>query len=300
MASQPDPVVQRRRLRTELRALRRSASMTQEQAAKEMDWSTSKLLRIETGEVRAAPSDVRVLAMRYGAPDKRVEQLVELARSARGDSWPDFRNVHQPASLNFFGYEAAASTIRTFQPALVPGLFQTEEYAVETLKKMFDYTEEEIERRWEARSRRQQLLERSDPPQVVSLLDEAVIQKEVGGTGVTRAQLAQLLALSERNKISIRIIANATGAHAGMLGSFTLLEFPEAQDDDVLYLEHVDGDKVIRDDPSITVKYTERFYDLEKIALSASKTRDLLNENIARLEGKTGKAAAAPAAAATS
>src|SRR5688572_29521277 len=102
MASQTEPVVVRRRLRTELKALRRSSGQTQQQVAQSMDWSTSKLLRIETGEVRASPTDVRVLAMFYGAPDKQVEQLVSMARLAKEDSWPAYRDVHQLASLSYF------------------------------------------------------------------------------------------------------------------------------------------------------------------------------------------------------
>jgi transcriptional regulator with XRE-family HTH domain len=296
MASQPDPVVLRRRLRTELRALRRSTGKTQEQVAKLMDWSTSKLLRIETGEVRAAPSDVRVLALHYEAPEKRVEQLVEMARNARGDSWPDFKDVHQLASLNFFGYEAAASLMRIFSAQLMPGLLQIEEYGRGILKYTFGYDDDEVDRRWEARIRRQELLERDDPPEIFCLLDEGVVRRQVTSPGVTRRQLEHLVEQGQQQHISIRVIPFATGAHPGMTGPFTLLEFPEPQDDDVLYLEHVDGDKVIRDDPSITVKYTERFLALEKIALSEAKTLDLLSEVIAGLGRSATRSTAAPKA----
>jgi transcriptional regulator with XRE-family HTH domain len=296
MASQPDPVVQRRRLRTDLRALRRKADKTQEQVAKAMDWSTSKLLRIETGEVRAAPSDVRVLSLYYGAPEKQVEQLVEMARNARGDSWPDFRDVHQQASLNFFGYEAAASLMRIYHATLLPGLLQTEEYAFGTLTDTFGFDEEEVERRWEARSRRQLVLDRDDPPEIFALLDEGVVRRQVASAGVMRRQLEHLIELGQSDRLSIRVIPFSAGAHPGMSGPFTLLEFPDPQDDDVLYLEHVDGDKIIRDEPAITVQYTERFFALERVALSEAKTRDLLNEIIAGWGGPTAKRAQAAAA----
>jgi hypothetical protein len=254
-----------------------------------MDWSTSKLLRIETGEVRAAPSDVRVLALYYGAAEKQVEQLVEMARNARGDSWPGFKDVHQQASLNYFGFEAAASLIRVYNALLLFGLLQTEEYATGTLEGTFRYDEEEVERRWEARSRRQERLERDDPPEIFCLLDEGVVRRQVSSPGVMRRQIEHLLELGERSNISIRVIPFSAGAHPGMTGPFTLLEFPDAQDDDVLYLEHVDGDKVIRDEPAVTVEYTERFFALEKIALSEAKTRDLLNSIIGDLGGPTTK-----------
>ncbi|HEV7759400.1 MAG TPA: helix-turn-helix transcriptional regulator, partial [Acidimicrobiales bacterium] len=234
MASQPDPVVQRRRLRTDLRALRRKADKTQEQVAKAMDWSTSKLLRIETGEVRAAPTDVRVLSLYYGASEKQVEQLVEMARNARGDSWPDFKDVHQQASLNFFGYEAAASLMRIYHANLLPGLLQTEEYAYGTLTDTFGFDEEEVERRWEARSRRQQVLDRDVPPEIFALLDEGVVRRQVASPGIMRRQLEHLIELGQGDRLSIRVIPFSAGAHPGMSGPFTLLEFPDAQDDDVL------------------------------------------------------------------
>lgn len=283
-----EPVVQRRRLRTELRALRRKKGDTQEAVAGAMDWSTSKVLRIENGDVRAAPSDVRLLAMHYGASERKVEQLVAMARAARDDTWPAFRDVHQPASLNFFGLEAAASLVRDFSLTLVPGLLQTEAYARKLLADMSGYGEDEVDRRWVARARRQELLERAELPELFFLLDEGVLRR-VPTVPVMLRQVEHLLAIGEFDRVSLRVIPFAKGVHPGMLGSFKLLEFPNPDDDDVLYLEHVDGDKVIREEPDVTSRYTQRFFDLEKLAMSESDTRALL-ESIRRDLGGGGPA----------
>jgi hypothetical protein len=101
-------------------------------------------------------------------------------------------------------------------------------------------------------------------------------------------------------RVSIRVVPFGVGAHPGMTGPFILLEFPNPQDDDVLYLEHVDGDKVIRDELAVTGEYTERFFHLEKLALSMDDTRRLLHEIIAELsDGAPKPAASMPAAGKT-
>src|SRR5947208_15414439 len=84
----PSPVVQRRRLRTELRKARQDAGRTQEQVAEAMDWSLSKLIRIEAGSVGISTNDLRALLALYQITDPtEVEPLVELARAARRKPW---------------------------------------------------------------------------------------------------------------------------------------------------------------------------------------------------------------------
>jgi hypothetical protein len=206
-----------------------------------------------------------------------------VARDARSDSWSDFKDIYQPASLSFFGLEAAASLILDYNALLVPGLLQTEEYARELLSKIFGYSADEIDRRWDARSRRQGLHERPTPPEMLYLLDEAVVRRSTAIPGVMRRQLEYLVEMNDRDRISIRVIPFGAGVHPGMTGPFILLGFPNPEDGDALYLEHVDGDKVIREDPAVTGAYAERFFYLEKIALSRDETSRLLTEIIARM-----------------
>ena len=71
----------RQRLRSELRNARRKAGLTQRQVANAMDWSASKMLRIETGEVGITPIDLRALLACYDVRDeRRTEELVNLVR----------------------------------------------------------------------------------------------------------------------------------------------------------------------------------------------------------------------------
>lgn len=287
MAAQPeDPIVLRRRLRTELRTLRRDRGLTQAQAAEALDWSPSKILRIESGDVRVAPSDVRLLALQYEVTDKRrVDQLVEMARLARSDPYAAYKDIHRSASIEFFGYEAASIRIREYNMSWVPGLLQTEEYALTLLEQAFGDDKKQSEHRWQARAQRQTVFERSELPEMFFLLDEGVVRRDVGGPTIMRRQLEHVVELAQNRRINVRVLPFHAGAHPGLQGSFTLLEFADPRDDDVLYLEHIE--EFIRDDPAQTSRFLERFFELEAVALSRDDTRGLLERRVADLAGKT-------------
>src|SRR5690242_4942258 len=125
-----DPTVYRRRLRLELRRARDAAGLRQADVARAMEWSPSKLIRIEKGDVSISTNDLKVLLNYYGVKDKaRLDELLELARSARGASFYDqFADLLKPGFKDYLAYEASASVIRQYDTVLVTGMLQTEEY----------------------------------------------------------------------------------------------------------------------------------------------------------------------------
>src|SRR5690349_2020111 len=124
----PDPTIHRRRLRSELRRAREASGRTQWETAQAMDWSLSKLIRIETGAVRVSTNDLRAMLSYYTVDAERVAALVEVARAAREQPrWARYRDVASPEYLVFLGFESSATVIRNFEPILIPGLLQTEE-----------------------------------------------------------------------------------------------------------------------------------------------------------------------------
>src|SRR6266567_978976 len=159
----PRPLVQRRRLRTELRRVRSGAGLTQEQVSKAMDWSLSKIIRIETGAVGISTNDLRALLSLYKIHDpERTGELVELARASRQSSWwSKYRGDISPPYLQFIEYEEAASVLRAYEPLLLPGLLQTREYADSIVRKLADpgTPADVIQTRMEIRLTRQLLLE---------------------------------------------------------------------------------------------------------------------------------------------
>jgi hypothetical protein len=244
-----------------------------------MDWSPSKVIRIEAGNVAVSTTDLRALLGHYGVADREVvEELILTAKGARKQSWAEFRDVVDQTSATYFGYEASASIIRSFQPMLLPGLVQTEEYTRAVLRDAYQLPAKVIDRHVEARVQRQELLDRDKPPKLFVLLDEAALRRRVGGAATMRRQLERLEDLGSRPEVSIQVVPFSHGAHPGMLGPFVLLEFPGAEDDPVLYLEGRGG-QLTRDDPEEVGAYLDLFQGMEKVATPRSALADILDRS---------------------
>lgn len=294
-AGSDDPAVQRRRLRVELRRLRQDADKTQREVAEAMEWSTSKLIRIESGDVGITSNDLKVLLGYYEVTERRrIDNLLEVARVARKESWGDYRDVLGGALLTYLGFESSSKIIRTYQPLLVPGLLQTEEYGRAVLADVYGNSSDGVERKWQARQRRQELHERDRPPKMFFLLDEAAIRRQVGGSGAMRRQLERLKLWSTEPNITLQVLPFSSGGHPGLKGPFVLLEFTDPNDDDLLYVEHATGDSTSRDNPNETGPYLDSFYVLEEMSLSPADTLTLLEEAI-RDMSPAAKPAQAPA-----
>lgn len=241
MAEVQGSAIQRGRLTRELRRIRKDAGMTQEQVAAGMEWSLSKLIRIEGGGVSISVSDLKSLLTLYQIADEgQVEELVALARASRQRSWlTAFRDITSPQYVTFVGYEAAASIIRQFEPTLIPGQLQTEEYARAVT---LEYAADRVDKLVDIRIRRQELLE--EPRRLFFfIIDEAAIRRQVGAPtnpGIMRRQLRKLIEIARQPNITIEVVPFSAGVHAGMKGPFTVLEFP-GDDEDVLYLENSRG-----------------------------------------------------------
>ncbi|WP_018637123.1 helix-turn-helix domain-containing protein [Parafrankia elaeagni] len=286
MAGAVEPAIQRRRLRTELRRARQSAGLTQRDAAQSLDWSPSKVIRIESGAVGITPVDLRALLTLYGVADKeRTEQLVEMARSSRRPGWSSYRSVLSREFLLYLDYESSAAAIRQAEPLLVPGLLQIEEYARAILLQAYQTEPSGVDQRWEVREERQELFERDPRPEMTFVLDEAALRRWVGGAGVMRRQLAHLRSLAESGAADIRYLPFRIGAHQCMRGPFTVLEFQDADDDDVLYLENARGDVFQRDDPEFTAPYKETFIELQDIAVGGTEFIGALDQMIGEMSG---------------
>jgi transcriptional regulator with XRE-family HTH domain len=285
MSTGQSAAVQRQRLRIELRKARDKARHTQRQVIEAMDWSPFKLIRIESGEVGISVNDLHALLRFYGVTDRRrVDELVALAKGSRKQPFSDYKHVLSKDLLKYLALEASASMIRSFEPQLVSGLLQTEEYARAVLKEYaFDLSEEDQERIVQARLERQELLDHDEPPEMFFILDEAVIQRWVGGPGVMRKQLERLKELAVRPRVSVQIMPFTAGGHIGLRGPFALLSFEDPTVDDVLHLENPRGDVTFVDDPEETTPYLEAFWRLEEQAAKKGEVEDMLDAAIDRL-----------------
>lgn len=261
-----DPAAMRRRLRVELKRLRAQPKLTQREVAQALDWSPSKVIRIESGQVGVTVTDLRALATLYNLESgPKLEELTDMARRSKRLPFADYRDVLPPEMIRFCGYEASASLIRHVQPLVVPGLLQIEDYSRAVLY-AYGTDAKVIERVIESRRERQELLDRENPPQIFTILDEAVLRRRVGGTAVMTRQLQHLMMLAARPTVAIQIVPFALGAYEAIQGPFVHLEFPVSSDPDVLFLDSARESATFIDDPEITGHYQETFLMLEDLA----------------------------------
>ncbi len=282
-----DPTMQRRRLSLELRRARDAVKFKQADVAQKMDWSSSKLVRIERGDVNVSTNDLRALLDHYGVKDEtKVEELLELARSARGTSFYDqFGELLKPGFKEYLGYEASASVIRQYDPILVPGLLQTEEYA----RGLFEghrFDPDKADKSWTVRQHRQLVHDRSHPPDMNFVLDEAALRRHIGRGHAMLHQLEQLKEMATREYITIQIIPFTRGAHPGLDGNFIILEFDDPNLDDLVHLESI-NQVTVKDDVELIARYLDRFELLQKIALSPKASSDFLDQLIADMRATT-------------
>jgi len=276
-----DPVTMRRQLVAELRRLRAGRELTQKQVADALDWSPSKIIRIEKASVGISLTDLQGLLRLYAVEDPAtVDALTEMSRGSKRLPFNEYRTDLPPETLRYFRYESSTTVLRQVEPLIVPGLLQTEEYARALLREL-GKSPETVERLWSARAERQELLDREEPlpPEMFFIVGEAVVRQVVGNEGVLRRQRERLSELNARPRISIQVLAFADQANIAMQGPFTYLAFEDTEDPDVLYAEGTLGDSVIRDDEELTTSYLDHFLKLEKeIALKATDLDNFLSQ----------------------
>jgi transcriptional regulator with XRE-family HTH domain len=279
MAATPSPTVRRKRLGIELRRLREQAGFTCEDVGRQLECSGTRISRIETGRINVRPGDVREMLEIYGVTGTEADSLVQLAREARRKGWWHTYGRVLPTWFEaFVGLESEAVRLRDFQPLVMPGLLQTEEYARAVLRAAPNAgSTEDIERQVALRMDRQAILAQPTPPDLWVVLSESVLRADIGGPPVMRAQLRRLLEVAERPNVTLQVLPFSNGAHVDPISPFTILEFPEAADPTVVYLEHLTGCLFLETLDEIR-RYTVVFDHLRAEALGISQSADLIAE----------------------
>lgn len=281
MGDSASPLMQRRRLRNELRTARLNKELTQEQVARAMEWSLSKMNRIEKAKTGISTNDLKALLPLYGITDsERTEELIALARASRQIPWwRSYGDAAPTTLLELIDYESAASAICQFEPAVVPGILQTEEYALAALR--LSYGEgspaEHVPALVDLRTRRRDLLSSEGAPKFSFLLDESVIRRLAGNPAIMSRQLMHLVDLADLPNVTIRVVPFTAGLHPGVRGPFKVIEFDDEPDENVAFLEGPRGD-YISDDPEETKSYLETFNRIAQKALGPSETVGLLRK----------------------
>jgi transcriptional regulator with XRE-family HTH domain len=280
----PSPTVRRKRLTTELRRLREQAGLTCEDVGQRLECSGTRISRMETGRISARPGDVRELLEIYGVTGAAADSLVQLARDARRKGWwHSYGRVLPPWFEAYIGLESDAARLREFQPLVVPGLLQTPGYARAVLRAApHAGRSEDIDRQVALRMQRQAILDQASPPEAWLVLSESVLRMRVGGPAVMRAQLRRLADLAARPSLTIQVLPFGTAAQVQAVSPFTMLEFADAADPAVVYLEHLTGSVFVENEDEVR-RYRVVFDHLRAEALDTVESADLITRAAAGL-----------------
>jgi transcriptional regulator with XRE-family HTH domain len=318
---QRPPTVARRLLRLRLRRARRELGKTQHEVAEVLDWSPSKVLRIENGASAVSVSDLLALLTQYGNLHNERDDLLLLARESKSPPVvSNYGDVLTPQFSVWLDHEAYASRIRQFEPIIVPGILQTDEYAEAVVRGLLDPDDERDPTRITAarRNRIKALVGPSGPP-MEFIIDETALRRAVGnedgrrGYSVILDQIRHLKRLNTRGRallddpiepdvnlnISIQVVPHDAGAYRCMRGPFEIIEFQGQEDEFMMYCESSDDDTVIREsqeeiEKNLIEKNGGMFDILRRVLPGPDRTNQLLDQIIAEVQARdAGQAAAA-------
>ncbi|HEV2373595.1 MAG TPA: helix-turn-helix transcriptional regulator [Streptosporangiaceae bacterium] len=268
------PTVRGRRLMRELTRLRQAQGLSLETAAQRLDFSKSKLYRIENGRSRITLDDLEDMLDLYAVRSPQREALAQLGRDARKRGW--WTAYSDVFTGSYVGLESEASGIQV-NAHIVPGFLQTQDYAravIAATRPSLEPTE--VERRVRARAARQNALStRDDPPEIHVVIDEAALLRQVGGPAAMGAQLAVLADAGTRPLITLQVLPLAAGANAGMDGEFVILSFPDPEDPPVAYAEGLMGDVYLESGEELDI-YTLAWSHLLGTALTPDESAALI------------------------
>lgn len=237
-----------------------------------LEWPPSKLTHMERNEWKLPRvGDIRALLEVYGVADeRRREDLLRLAREGRQRGWwHAYREMLSENYSTYIGLESEAAALLIYQPLVIPGLLQTDEYARALVHAgPAELDDAGVEQRVRVRRERQSILTSDDPVRIWAVIDEAALRRTGGGPEVMRAQLEHLAEAGRSARVTIQIIPFSAGLHAGVTGgSFTILQFPEEADQDAVYVDTFAGELFV-EEPEEVGRFHLAFRHLVGAALS--------------------------------
>ena len=272
-----NPTVQRRRLGAEFRRLRERSAKKIEDVAAYVGCAKSTMSRIESGRVGINFLVARALLDFYQVEGPERDMIIFAARESRKPSWwrPYAGVIGEPLH-DLLGLEGAASSLKVYETTVIPGLLQLESYTRELmLVAQPCEPEERREKRIELRMMRQRILMENSLLKYLAIIEETVLRRPVGGQEVMSAQLVRLVKLCQLPHVCIQIAPMSVGAHTGMDGPFTVLQFSEPQDSDVVYTDTQAGCFYLEAKEGVE-SYQDKFQRIQSVALDPARSLALI------------------------
>ncbi len=277
MAVNGNPTVRRRQLGAELRRLRLASGLTSAQVAEQLLISQPKISHLENGRRAIKPRDVRDLCGLYGVTDPQVvDSLMRMATEADRQGW--WVACGEVPYAVYIGLETEAASIRSYEPLVIPGLLQTPAYARAVIGETIPLaTAEQIATRLEVRLRRQHRAHHPARPfRLWVVLDESALRRVVGGPEIMREQLEFLNHLGGQPHITVQVLPHDVGAHPGVSGQFSILDFADAPGAGTVYLERFTSDLYLEKRSDVR-HYSVMHDHLQAQALDPDSTRDFIS-----------------------
>ena len=258
-----------------MKSLRERAGVKPKEIAERLDWYSSKLTKVEKGELTVSAAEVDVLLAMFGVSDgQEADRLRALAREARRRDQP--ARVPDWAAT-YVALEGAAAELQTYDPEVIHGTLQTEAYARAILSEPLDDSRD-VEGSVQERLERGARVLHGTGPNLWCVYGEAALYREVGSREVLREQLEHLRMAALRPNITIQVIPFSAGQHIGMGSSFVLLHLAEPVATYV-YIEALTGSDYL-DKPSHTDRYVKAFDSIRATAASERDTVAMLDQRI--------------------
>ena len=262
--------VRSRELGTALRLAMERANYSGKRLAELLGWSESRVSRFLTGKLGATEVEVSAMLALLGVIGDRRDQLLRLTREQGALGWLPAEQSHALGE-----HLRKAERIMDFHASSVPYLLQTENYTRAAISRMVNLPFDGIEKLVSERMSDQVVFSRSEPPQCAFYIHELALHLPIGGDDVMSDQLHHLLRMAVRSYVSIRLIPAAVGAHAGLAGSCTLMEFAEFEP--VVYLDEEVGGHFMEEPEEISA-YHRVFAALSAVALDRTTSKDVIAE----------------------
>ena len=291
MAQSPPRIagIHLRRLAAELLGLREAAGLNRQQVHELTKINEATLYRIEESQARPQQRTLLTLMDLYRADPAKRELLTRLLKDSarRGLVLPYHADLAEPYNI-YIGLENEVTELRAFEPLVVPGLLQTEDYARALITEIAPQTRAEaLDSTVRSRLDRQQRLTGEGALTLWAIIDEPTLHRVVGSPEITRTQLRRLIDAAAIPNITVQVIPFGSGGHSGMRGSFTLMHCADAEGPEVVYCDTMAGQVFVEDRAEIT-RYTDQFARLAAVALSPAESTRLI-ARLARPEVRSGR-----------
>jgi len=265
---------------TELARFRGDARLTLAEASERTGISRPKLSHLEMGRQQQDPEDIAAVLTAYGVPPREVDRLASLTgRADEATWWAPWTQVVPDWLKTFVGLEGLAEREFTFEPTIIPGLLQTQEYAAAVTagspRVRADHGDRFVGFRL-ARTRR--LTDPDRPLALHAVVTEGALRLAVGTPEMRRAQLRHLIAVAELPTVTLQIVRPEDGLHTALAGPFVLLTFDAARP--ICYVELKDGAVYLQDSDQLST-YTMVAGNLQQVALGPDQSVALIESMLA-------------------